>query len=121
MKTIADTLGVSRSNQVEKARQERQAPSSESPLPQGPCAKPDDLLLLPAIPAIVLARKAARGELQCTGATACSGLVTPDDYLEELEPYPVEMFSEPPTWIAGKGCYLSDGCEQAPEPVSSRY
>ena len=57
MKTIADTLGVSRSNQVEKARQERQAPSSESPLPQGPCAKPDDLLLLPAIRALVSARQ----------------------------------------------------------------
>ncbi len=38
MKAVADTLGVARSNLAEKARRDRQAPSSESLLPRGPYA-----------------------------------------------------------------------------------
>jgi hypothetical protein len=49
---------------------------------------------IPTIPAIVLARKAARGELGFCGATACTGLVTLEEYLAELKPYPIETFLE---------------------------
>ncbi len=57
MKAVADTLGVARSNLAEKARRDRQAPSSESLLPRGPHAKPEDIVLLPAIRALVSARQ----------------------------------------------------------------
>lgn len=49
---------------------------------------------IPTIPAIILARKAARGELNVSGATACTGLVSLDEYLAELKPYPIETFLE---------------------------
>jgi hypothetical protein len=49
MKTVADILGVARSNLAEKARRDQRASSSKSPLPRGPYAKPDDLVFLPAI------------------------------------------------------------------------
>lgn len=49
---------------------------------------------IPTIPAIILARKAACGELDFRGATACTGLVTLDEYLAELKPYPIETFLE---------------------------
>jgi saccharopine dehydrogenase-like NADP-dependent oxidoreductase len=49
---------------------------------------------IPTIPAIILARKAARGELTFRGATACTGLVMLDEYLAELSPYPIETFGD---------------------------
>ncbi len=49
---------------------------------------------IPTVPAIVLARKAARGALGFTGACACVGLVTLDEYLAELSAYPIETFSD---------------------------
>lgn len=48
---------------------------------------------IPTIPAIILARKAACGELDFRGASACVGLVTLDEYLRELEHYPIQTFS----------------------------
>ncbi len=49
---------------------------------------------IPTIPAIILARKAARGALTLRGATACTGLVTLEEYLAELQAYPIEAFLE---------------------------
>jgi hypothetical protein len=49
---------------------------------------------IPTIPAIVLARKAARGALVFNGASACMGHVTLEEYLEELRGYPIETFSQ---------------------------
>lgn len=49
---------------------------------------------IPTVPAIVLARKAARGQLGFSGARACVGLVTLEDYLAELAPFPIENFSD---------------------------
>ena len=45
MKTVADVMGVARSNLAEKARRDQQAPSPESPFPRGPYAKPEDIVL----------------------------------------------------------------------------
>lgn len=49
---------------------------------------------IPTVPAIVLARKAARRQLAFTGARACVGLVTLDEYLAELAAFPIETFSD---------------------------
>lgn len=49
---------------------------------------------IPTVPAVILARKAARGALHVRGASACAGLVTLDEYLRELARYPIETFSE---------------------------
>jgi Saccharopine dehydrogenase NADP binding domain len=49
---------------------------------------------IPTIPAIILARKAAHGELHVRGARACTALVSLDEYLQELACYPIETFSE---------------------------
>jgi hypothetical protein len=57
MKTVADVMGVARSHLAEKARRDQQAPSPESPFPRGPYAKPEDIVLLPAIRELVSARQ----------------------------------------------------------------
>ena len=49
---------------------------------------------IPTIPAVVLARRMARGELNRVGADACLGLVTLDEYLAELESYDVRTYEE---------------------------
>jgi hypothetical protein len=40
----------------------------------------------------VQSRKAARGELDVRGASACLGLVALSEYFVELAPYPIETF-----------------------------
>lgn len=63
MKTVADTLKVSRSNLVsrfnlaEQVKREQKSPFPESPLQRGRYTKPNDLVLLPAIRALVTARQ----------------------------------------------------------------
>lgn len=47
---------------------------------------------IPTVPAIVLADKLARGELRMSGALPCIGLVTLEDYLAELAPYPIRTY-----------------------------
>lgn len=49
---------------------------------------------IPTIPAIILARRAARGTLGFRGAGACVGLVTLEDYLAELAPFPIQTFAD---------------------------
>jgi hypothetical protein len=49
---------------------------------------------IPTIPAIVLARKAAQGTLTFRGAGPCVGLVSLDEYRQELEGYPIEILSD---------------------------
>lgn len=50
---------------------------------------------VPTIPAIVLAKKFINGEMAGTGAIACMGLITLDEYLAELKMYQVETFTTP--------------------------
>ncbi len=47
---------------------------------------------IPTIPAIVLAKKLATGTPLVSGATPCVGMVTLDEYLDELSAYPVTTF-----------------------------
>jgi saccharopine dehydrogenase-like NADP-dependent oxidoreductase len=49
-------------------------------------ARAGDGLMIPCTPAIVLAMKLARGEMQERGATPCFGLLGLDDILDELRP-----------------------------------
>lgn len=49
---------------------------------------------IPTIPAIILARRAAQGSLAITGARACVGLVSLEDYLAELAAYPIETVTD---------------------------
>ena len=52
---------------------------------------------IPTIPAIILARKAVQGSLDFRGAGACVGLVTLDEYLNELRGFPIRTFSDTTT------------------------
>ncbi|MGC3981633.1 MAG: saccharopine dehydrogenase NADP-binding domain-containing protein [Steroidobacteraceae bacterium] len=49
---------------------------------------------IPTIPAIVLAKKAARGEALPHGARACVACLSLKEYLDELKPYPVRTYTE---------------------------
>lgn len=49
---------------------------------------------IPTIPAIVLAARLARDEKLTSGAMACLGLVSLQEYLAELDEYAVEVFEE---------------------------
>jgi hypothetical protein len=49
---------------------------------------------IPTIPAIVLAARLARGESLPSGAMACMGLVSLEEYLAELDNFAVEVFEE---------------------------
>lgn len=49
---------------------------------------------IPCVPAIVLARKLATGMLSGSGATACVGLVTLEEYLAELSPFAITTYEE---------------------------
>lgn len=79
MKTVADVMGVARSNLAEKARRDQQAPSPESPSPRGPYAKPEDIVLLPAIRELVSAR-------QTYGYRRITALLNRNRRKEGLEP-----------------------------------
>ncbi len=52
-------------------------------------ARQGDGLCIPTIPAILLARKLARGEITATGATPCLDLITLDAYLEVLQEFDI--------------------------------
>jgi len=49
---------------------------------------------IPTIPAIVLARRLAKGEAMQSGATACIGLLSLDEYLAELKHFEITTFEE---------------------------
>ena len=49
---------------------------------------------IPTIPAIILAKRMAHGELNMIGAGACVGLVGLDEYLAELAPYNIRTYEE---------------------------
>lgn len=49
---------------------------------------------IPTIPAIILAKRAARGEDLPLGARACVACVSLQEYLDELKPYPVRTYVE---------------------------
>jgi len=47
---------------------------------------------IPTIPAIILAKKLAQGEMNFAGAIPCVGRVTLEEYLAELQEYPIKTF-----------------------------
>lgn len=53
-------------------------------------ARNGDGLCIPTIPAIILARKIANGEMAVTGAQPCLDLITLDEYLEVLGEFDIE-------------------------------
>jgi len=55
-------------------------------------AKEGDGPQIPTIPSIVLAKKLISGELTTTGAEACVGLVTVDEYIFSLKDFSVQYF-----------------------------
>lgn len=55
-------------------------------------AKNGDGPQIPCVPAILLARMLARSDAPTPGACACVGLVSLEDYLEELKPFSVKTY-----------------------------
>jgi hypothetical protein len=55
-------------------------------------AKNGDGPQIPTIPAIVLAKKIAKGEFPAVGAMPCVGLVSLSEYLEELSAFEVSTY-----------------------------
>lgn len=51
-------------------------------------------LEIPTIPAIILAKKILQGTFNTTGAMPCVGLVTLEEYLDELKGFAIQVFSE---------------------------
>ena len=49
---------------------------------------------IPCVPAIVLARRLAAGELSGAGAMPCVGMVTLEVYLAELKPFAVTVYED---------------------------
>lgn len=49
---------------------------------------------IPCMPAIMLARRLARGELQMRGAMPCLDLISLEDYLAALEPLDISVVRE---------------------------
>ncbi|MDA0782498.1 MAG: saccharopine dehydrogenase NADP-binding domain-containing protein [Proteobacteria bacterium] len=53
-------------------------------------ARHGDGLCIPSVPAIILAKKLANGEIDKTGATPCIDLITMDEYLDVLSEFDIE-------------------------------
>lgn len=53
-------------------------------------ARHGDGLCIPSVPAIIMARKIANGEIDKTGATPCLDLITMDEYLKVLGEFDIE-------------------------------
>lgn len=53
-------------------------------------ARRGDGLCIPSIPAILLAKKLAHGDITATGATPCLDLITMDEYLHALSAFDIE-------------------------------
>lgn len=53
-------------------------------------ARHGDGLCIPSVPAIIMARKIANGEVEETGATPCLDLITMDEYLKVLSEFDIE-------------------------------
>lgn len=49
---------------------------------------------IPCVPAIVLARKLVAGKLSGAGATACVGMVTLEEYLDELKRFAIKTYED---------------------------
>lgn len=50
---------------------------------------------IPCMPAILMAKKLARGEITATGATPCIGLITRDEYLDALKDLDIDWHELP--------------------------
>ena len=48
---------------------------------------------IPTVPAILLAKRLVRGELDLRGAMPCVGLISLEDYLRELRPYKIRTYT----------------------------
>ena len=57
-------------------------------------AKNGDGPQIPCIPAIILAKKLATGALKDSGAKACVGLVTLDEYIDELKEFEIKYYQQ---------------------------
>jgi hypothetical protein len=51
-------------------------------------------LEIPTIPAIILAKKILKGTFNTTGAMPCVGLVSLEEYMDELKDFAIQVFSE---------------------------
>lgn len=49
---------------------------------------------IPCVPAIILARKLAMGQLPGSGAQACVGMVTLEEYLDELKSFAIRTYED---------------------------
>ncbi len=56
-------------------------------------AKNGDGPQIPCVPAIILAKKLASGSLKGTGAKSCVGLVSLDEYLDELKDFDIKVLN----------------------------
>ena len=56
-------------------------------------AKDGDGPQIPTIPAIILAKKITSNDLNYTGATPCTGMVTLQDYMTELQEYSIKTYT----------------------------
>ena len=54
-------------------------------------AKDNDGPQIPCVPAIILSKKIIQGQLQTRGATPCVGLVTLDEYMNELTGFSIQI------------------------------
>lgn len=57
-------------------------------------AKNGDGPQIPTVPAIILARKLAAGELEYKGAGACVGMVSLEEYLAELREFDIKTYTQ---------------------------
>lgn len=55
-------------------------------------ARQGDGLNIPAVPAIVMAKKIANGQITQTGAYPCIGFITLDDYLDALSQFDIDTY-----------------------------
>lgn len=46
---------------------------------------------IPCVPAIILAKKLITGDLKERGAMACMGLITLEEYMQELEGFAIKQ------------------------------
>jgi hypothetical protein len=59
-------------------------------------AKNGDGLQIPCVPAIILAKKLFLGTLSQRGAIPCMGIITLDEYMDELKEFSIKQTTEPP-------------------------
>lgn len=55
-------------------------------------AKNNDGPQIPCVPAIILAKKIMRDELHISGAMPCMGMITLDEYMQELAEFSIKQY-----------------------------